>query len=71
MLAEWFRSQDASFNQERWTDYIMGECGQGGELTLAECEKTLAAGTAVENKIVPKSGLAALDRSKIASFKPR
>jgi len=69
VLAEFFASQDARFNQERWIDSI-----------TTDCERTRAAGATTENKVVPianhdesgpKSGLAALDRSKIVSSKPR
>ena len=31
VLAYFFASQDASFNRERWMDYITGEWGQDSE----------------------------------------
>lgn len=43
VLADFFRSQDASFNRERWIDYITGEWEQGNEPIFVDGDKTLGA----------------------------
>jgi hypothetical protein len=40
VLADFLASQDPNFNPQWWTDYIAGECGQPGELTLTEPSST-------------------------------
>jgi hypothetical protein len=77
VLAEFFTSQVTIFRQERWIDYITGKCGQGDELIFVDCGRI---GAAVERKIAPipnrdegspRRGLAAPDRDRVKSFKPR
>ena len=53
VLAEFLASQDRSFKQEGWIDYITGECGQGNELIFVDCERKLIVSAALEPKIVP------------------
>jgi len=43
VLADFFASQDVSFNRERWFDYISGEWGQGNEPIFVDCDRTLVA----------------------------
>jgi hypothetical protein len=39
VLSDFFRSQDASFNRERWLDYITGEWVQGNEPMFIDCDR--------------------------------
>lgn len=43
VLADFFASQDASFNRERWIDYITGKWEQGNEPLFVDGDKTLGA----------------------------
>lgn len=46
VLAEFLTSQDPNFNPKWWMDYIAGECGPTGELTLVEpCSTSARGGT--------------------------
>lgn len=42
VLADFFASKDASFNRERWMDYITSECAQGGEPNFVAGDRALA-----------------------------
>lgn len=79
VLAEFFASQDASFNRKCWMDYITGDFVEEQPI-FVDGDRAFSAGGAAENKIVPlanrdeggpKSSLSVFDRNKIVSFKPR
>lgn len=48
VLADFLASQDASFNRERWMDYVAGEWGQGNEPIFVESDRPRIARANVE-----------------------
>jgi hypothetical protein len=57
VLADFFASQDANFNPERWIDYIAGECGQAGGFNFVEAAGTHVPGPEASQQIVKEWSL--------------